>query len=182
MGRTMIAGFGNVLRGDDGFGVVVVQRLAELPRWQNCEEVVLLEVGTGGIHMAQELLGGYERLIIVDAMTRGGSPGSVYVLEVDGVEAAQRVDMHLIIPASALSVAKALGALPARVFMVGCEPAEVEELSLELSVPVREAVEVAIHRIHALIDSESLQSGRSGQSGCEDSAKLGASHARQESL
>jgi hydrogenase maturation protease len=150
--RTLIAGFGNVLRGDDGFGVEVLRRLRETGAAR--EDVELMDVGTGGIRLAQELLGRYDRLIIVDAMARGGAPGSVYVLEVDGVEAAQHVDMHLAIPAHALSIAKALGALPRRVFMVGCEPAEVDTMSLELTAPVREAVDSAVRHIHALLEKE----------------------------
>jgi hydrogenase maturation protease len=151
--RTLVAGFGNVLRGDDGFGIAVVHRLGEMRAWDE-RDVALMEIGTGGIRLAQELLAGYERLIIVDAMTRGGAPGSVYVLEVDGVEAAQGVDLHLAIPARALSVAKALGALPRRVFMVGCEPGEVDELSMELTPPVQGAVDVAIRHIHELLGTE----------------------------
>jgi hydrogenase maturation protease len=150
MPRTLIAGFGNVLRGDDGVGVEVVRQLEAL-REDDDGDVELLEVGTGGIYLAQELLSGYDRLIIVDAMRRGGAPGSLYVLEVDGVEAAERVDMHLAVPASALSVAKALGALPSRVFIVGCEPGEVDELSTELTPPVREAVGAAVRRVQELL-------------------------------
>ena len=147
--RTLIAGFGNVLRGDDGFGVEVIRRLREVDPPGGVVE--LMDVGTGGIRLAQELLSGYDRLIIVDAMTRDGVPGSVYVLEVDGVGPAERVDMHLTLPASALSAAKALGALPARVFMIGCEPSEVNELSTELTAPVRAAVDTAIRHIRALL-------------------------------
>jgi Ni,Fe-hydrogenase maturation factor len=36
-----------------------------------------MEVGTAGIRLAQELLTPYDRLVIVDAMTRGGAPGTV---------------------------------------------------------------------------------------------------------
>ena len=90
--RTLVAGFGNVLRGDDGFGVEVIRRLRE-----NGErpDVELMEVGTAGIRLAQELLTPYDRLIIVDAMARGGAPGSVYVTEVEDVESAGAIDMHL---------------------------------------------------------------------------------------
>ncbi len=149
MPRTLIAGFGNVLRGDDGFGVEVIHRLEAADVAD--EEVRLLEVGTGGLALAQELLAGYDRLIIVDAMTCGGAPGSVYVREVEGVEEATEIDMHLAVPARALSVAKALGALPERVFLIGCEPAEVDELMAELSAPVWSAVDVAIRHIHELV-------------------------------
>jgi hydrogenase maturation protease len=162
MPRTLIAGFGNVLRGDDGFGVEVVRRLGELRGGRDADgDVALLEVGIGGMHLAQELMSGYDRLIIIDAMTRGGAPGSVYVLEVNGVEPAERVDMHLAIPADALSVAKALGALPPRVLMIGCEPGEVDDLSTELTPPVREAVGAAVRHVHELLGWG--QAGEAGQ-------------------
>src|SRR5262245_49152920 len=125
--RTLVAGFGNVLRGDDGFGVEVIRRLRES---QPLEDVEVMEVGTAGIRLAQELLTPYDRVIIVDAMTRGGVPGTVYVSEVESVESAGDVDLHLAVPSRALAVAKALGALPGRVFIVGCEPADVDELTM----------------------------------------------------
>ena len=107
MPRTLIAGFGNVLRGDDGFGVEVVRRLAE--RGWASDAIELLDVGTGGIRLAQELQTRYDRLIIVDATTRGGAPGSVYTLIVDGVRHTREIDMHTTIPSRALEVAQALG-------------------------------------------------------------------------
>ena len=150
MARTLIAGFGNVLRGDDGFGVEVVHRLAEagVP-----EGVELLEVGTGGIRLAQELLGGYERLVIVDAMTRGGRPGSLYVLAVESIDPLTEVDLHMAVPSRALALARALGALPARVFMIGCEPSEVDELTMEMTPAVRDAVEPALARVREILSA-----------------------------
>jgi len=148
MPRTLIAGFGNALRGDDGFGVEVIRRLE---REQTLDESVsLLEVGTGGISLAQELLATYDRLIIVDAMARGGAPGTVYLLEVESVETASTVDPHLAVPARALSLAKALGVLPPAIFLVGCEPSSVDELSTELTPVVADAVDPVISHIAAL--------------------------------
>jgi hydrogenase maturation protease len=146
--RTLVAGFGNVLRGDDGFGVEVIRRLRESDRRADVE---LMEVGTAGIRLAQELLTPYERLIIVDAMTRGGPPGRVYVTEVHGVESAGDIDMHVAVPSRALAVAKALGGLPREVFIVGCEPAEVDELTTDLTPEVRAAVETALDHIRRLL-------------------------------
>ncbi len=147
--RTLVAGFGNVLRGDDGFGVEVIRRLQEsqLP----LADVELMEVGTAGIRLAQELLTPYDRLIIVDAMTRGGAPGTVYVSEVESVEPPGEVDLHLAIPSRALAVAKALGALPGRVFIVGCEPAEVDELTTVLTPAVGAAVDTALSHVRRLV-------------------------------
>ncbi|MGH7323906.1 MAG: hydrogenase maturation protease [Candidatus Rokuibacteriota bacterium] len=148
--RTLVAGFGNVLRGDDGFGVEVVRRLRE---HEPLPDVDLMEVGTAGIRLAQELLTPYDRLIIVDAMTRGGAAGTVYVMTVEAVESAGDVDLHLAVPSRALTVAKALGALPREVFIVGCEPGEVDELTLELTPAVETAVETALEHVRRLVGS-----------------------------
>ena len=109
--RTLVAGFGNVLRGDDGFGVAVIHRLqARGP----AAGVNVIEIGTAGIRLAQELLTPYDRLMIVDAMARGGAPGTVYVVAVERWRRPGEVDLHLAVPSRALAVAKALGALPRR--------------------------------------------------------------------
>jgi hydrogenase maturation protease len=150
--RTLVAGFGNVLRGDDGFGVEVIRRLREGGQGPDVE---LMEVGTAGIRLAQELLTPYERLIIVDAMTRGGLPGSVYVTEVEGVESSGDIDMHVAVPSRALAVAKALGGLPREVFIVGCEPAEVDELTTDLTPAVRAGVDTALGHIRRLLGTGS---------------------------
>ena len=145
--RTLVAGFGNELRSDDGFGVAVIHRLqARGP----VPGVNVVEIGTAGIRLAQELLTPYDRLVIVDAMARGGAPGTVYVVAVDAVEAAGEVDLHLAVPSRALAVAKALGALPREVFIVGCEPAEVDDLTTELTPAVRAAVDTALEHIDRL--------------------------------
>lgn len=147
--RTLVAGFGNVLRGDDGFGVEVVRRLQvdENPP----EGTELLEVGTGGIALAQALMSPYERLVVVDAMKRGGEPGTVYVLRVESVEALRSVDMHMAVPSRALGLAQAIGPLPPQIFMVGCEPADVDELEMSLSAPVQDAVGHAVQAIRRLV-------------------------------
>ena len=149
--RTLIAGFGNVLRGDDGFGVEVLRRLGE--RGIAGESVELLEVGTGGIRLAQELLTPFDRLIIIDATTRGGAPGSVYTLAIDGVLPTREIDLHTATPSRALEVAKALGPLPKEVYLVGCEPAvlETEDGAMGLSEPVRAAIPSAIEMVDTLI-------------------------------
>ena len=149
MTRTLIAGFGNVLRGDDGFGVEVLRRLAE--RGIASESIELLDVGTGGIRLAQELMSPYDKLIIIDAATRGGPPGSVYTLVVDGVRKTQEIDLHTVVPSRALEVAQALGPLPAQIFLVGCEPAVVDHWTLELSDVVAGAVDQAIQEVEKLL-------------------------------
>ncbi len=147
--RSLVAGFGNELRGDDGFGVAVLQRLeAVIPP---SGDVSLVVIGTAGIRLAQELIAGYDRVIVVDAMHRGGEVGTLYALHIDAVDTIERIDLHLAVPAKALALAKAVGVLPPEVYMVGCEAAEVDELTMDLTPSVREAVAAAVAQVCALL-------------------------------
>ena len=158
MKRVLIAGMGNVLRRDDGFGVEIANRLSAagtLPA-----NVKVIEVGIGGIHLVQELMGGYEALIIIDALERGSPPGTVHVLEADVPDLKswgddQRgdflADMHYTTPTKAMILAKALGVLPPIVYLVGCQPAEVDDFEIGMSAIVACAVDPTIRQIERLV-------------------------------
>ncbi|MCA1564383.1 MAG: hydrogenase maturation protease [Acidobacteria bacterium] len=162
--RILIAGVGNVLRGDDGFGVEVAQALG---RRNNLPHgVTVFEGGIAGIPLVQELMDGYDALIVADAVERGGAPGTIYLIEPDIIDPATMApaalhatlaDAHYTEPSQVLVLAKALGVLPPRVYVVGCQPAGYDELGAELSDEVRAAVGVALNRIEALIDTLNLQ-------------------------
>ena len=154
--RVLVVGFGNVLHGDDGFGVAVLQRLAGHPGLP--PGVTLLEVGIGGMSMIHALQDGYDVLLLVDAVDRGGPPGTTYLLEPDvpnlaAVPYAERqdflADMHLATPARALLLARALDVLPPSVYLLGCQPAAYADLDLGLSDPVAQAVETGVERLIA---------------------------------
>lgn len=158
MSKILIAGMGNILRRDDGFGVEVAKRLAAentLPAG-----VRVIEVGIGGIHLVQELMDGYEMLVVVNALERGSAPGTMHVLAAEVPDLAdwpevQRqdflADMHYTTPSKALILAKALGALPSKVFIVGCQPAEVDDLGIGLSEAVEQAVAETIRAIERIV-------------------------------
>lgn len=154
--RTLVAGMGNLLHGDDGFGVAVAQALAARPL---DPAVRLIEVGIGGMHLVQELMEGYGGLVILDAVHRGAEPGTVFLLRPEVPDLrdlpleerrAQLADMHYTVPSRALLMARALDVLPAHVWIVGCEP-EACELGIGLSKPVEDAVEEAAHLVERLI-------------------------------
>ena len=62
--QILVAGVGNLLRGDDGFGVEVARALEgrSLP-----PEVRVVETGIGGIHLVQEMLTPADALLVIDA-------------------------------------------------------------------------------------------------------------------
>jgi len=156
--QALVVGMGNVLRGDDGFGVEVAKRLQALPEVTARAKVI--ELGIGGVHLVQELMDGYDLLVIADAVDRGGAPGRLYVLELEvpstpsALEAWERdlTDMHEAVPGKALVMARAVGVLPGRVLLVGCQPERTDEVELGLSPVVQAAVGEAVARIRSLLD------------------------------
>ena len=143
MSRVLVACVGNVLRRDDGFGAAVAARLeGRLPAG-----VELVETGIGGVALVQELLGGCDGLVLVDAVDQGAEPGTVFRIEPEVGEAAHVPGVHLANPERVLTMAKAMGALPDRLAIVGCQPSDVDELGEGLSLPVARAVPVAARAV-----------------------------------
>ena len=145
-GRVIIGCVGNVLRGDDGFGPAVAERLTDLP-----DGVEVVETGIGGIALLQELIAGCDGLILIDAVDRGEKPGTVFVIEPEVMDGEHVADVHLANPERVLTMAKAMGALPERLLIVGCQPAEVDELERELSPAVARAVEPVAARVRGAV-------------------------------
>lgn len=159
MTRVLVAGMGNVLRTDDGFGVEVARCLVE--RTTLPAEAHVIEVGIGGIHLVQELMSGYDALVVIDAMERGSVPGTIHVLEAEVPDLATwpddergdfLADMHYTTPSKALILARALGVLPRTVCIVGCQPFDANDMGIGLSEPVQRAVTVAAREVEARIE------------------------------
>lgn len=150
--RILVAGIGNVFFGDDGFGVAVAQRLAASALPPGVEAV---DYGIRGMDLAYALRD-YDVAILVDAVPRGGPPGTVYVIEPDTGIAETGPDAHAMDPVKVLALARGLGDPLPRVLVVGCEPAHVPDadgdLSAELSEPVRAALDGAVRTVESLLD------------------------------
>jgi hydrogenase maturation protease len=159
--RVLIAGIGNIFLGDDGFGVEVVGRLSgrRLP-----EGVEVVDFGIRGMDLAYALHEDYDLVVFVDATPRGGEPGTVYLIEPE-IEEDEPVslDTHGMDPVKVIRLARALGARPARTLVIGCEPQVIpgrrggsqthpyDDILMELSEPVRAAVEEAAKLVESLV-------------------------------
>jgi hydrogenase maturation protease len=67
--RVLVAGVGNLFLGDDGFGPEAAQPAGAVTLPDGVEVV---DYGIRGMHLAYDLLAGYDALVIVDAVPRGG--------------------------------------------------------------------------------------------------------------
>jgi hydrogenase maturation protease len=147
--RTLIAGVGNVFFGDDGFGCAVARRLAREPL---PEGVSVVDFGIRGVHLAYELTSGWDRAIIVDAVSRGGDPGTLYVIDPALDLAAGAVaDGHGLDLGAVLAMTRTLGAPPPGLRVVGCEAAELVE-RIGLSDTLEQAVEAATTLLRHMLE------------------------------
>lgn len=69
-----VIGIGNILRRDDGIGVILVNKLRE----EKLPDIACIDAGIGIIHLLPSLLK-YRSVIIVDAVEFNGEPGETKV-------------------------------------------------------------------------------------------------------
>lgn len=141
--KILIAGVGNRLMGDDGFGPRVIDLLSSAPLPENVEA---RDIGTAGLTIATDL-DEYDLVVFVDSVNIEGKPGQLYksgiMVEEEEGDAAElsRFTLHEVGLEGLLKFAKAIGALPPRVILIGCKPK-----ALGPSLKLSPEVEDALHR------------------------------------
>ena len=156
--KILIAGVGNVLRADDAFGVELAHKMQAMTLPKG---VTVVETGIGGMALVQELQLGYDALVVADCVDLGRPPGHVMmilpdVIDVHALSLEERMDMladmHLATPERVFMLSKALGVLPEKLLMVGCQPEDPETPGKAMSETVTRAIDVAINEILRHID------------------------------
>jgi len=153
--QILVAAVGNVWLRDDGFGAEVAKRLGEreLPLG-----VQVFDFGAGGLDLAYEVMRGYDALVLIDISRQGGEAGTLYVMEADEtsvggpIEDGEVIDPHGMDPQTVLRFVKAVGGWPGKVVVVACEPADVGDMGIGLSVPVAAAVDRAVDVVVETVD------------------------------
>jgi hydrogenase maturation protease len=162
-GRILIAGVGNIFRGDDAFGCEVVRRLATRAL---APGVRVADFGIHGHDLAYAILDGYDAVILVDAVARGGEPGTLYALELDPNEPADPPRLtggHAIDLPAVFRIVRAMGGTFPPVCLVGCDPGDLgpeDEGAMGLSEPVAAAVDRAVGQVEALLTDLLAELGR----------------------
>ncbi|GLZ44151.1 peptidase M52 [Actinomycetospora sp. NBRC 106375] len=146
--RILVAGVGNVFFSDDGFGSEVARRLLAAGGLPAGVEVV--DVGIRGMHLAYQVLEGYDVLVVVDAHPGGRAPGTLTLHEHDlaGAGGDAAFDPHGMEPDAVLDLVGALArgvdaSELRRVLVLGCEPATTGA-GMGLTPPVAAAVDDAV--------------------------------------
>jgi coenzyme F420 hydrogenase subunit delta len=133
----VIAGCGNPLFADDGFGPAVIE---ELKRLQLPDNVKAIDAGLGGPHFIFTLLDDSvtKKLIILDAVDVGAEPGTLVELSVDDLPPGRYIDIHswdLMEPLQVLKDA-------IDITIVGCQPRRMTAPDMEIGLT--EEVKMAI--------------------------------------
>jgi len=152
----LVACIGNIFQGDDAFGCEVAKVLAKRPLSNG---VRIVDFGIRGLDLAYALLDAPDLTIMVDAVSRGGEPGTLYTIEPnldDGAAGERTLDAHCMDPLRVLRSVKAMGGRLKRLLLVGCEPADLggEEGRMGLTPPVSGAIEPAAVIVESLIEKE----------------------------
>jgi len=154
LGRKIaVIGIGNLLLRDEGVGVHVVNELLGLQLPDNVE---VYDCGTGGLSIL-DLLDGFDKAIIVDAVRCGEEPGTIHRLRLDekgtANSLAKIISLHELDFFAALKIGWEAYKLPGEIIMIGVEPKAIE-LGLNLSPEVEKSIPKVVHLIFEEIRSK----------------------------
>ena len=152
--RILVLGIGNILWADEGFGVRVVEALAEghdLPA-----RVTLLDGGTQGLYLLPYLEDA-DAVVVVDAIDYGFAPGTLHVIRgeaVPAVLAARKLSLHQTGFQELLALMALRGRPPTRLVLVGVQPARLDDYGGGLTEAVAAQVAPAVATVIALLAEE----------------------------
>lgn len=143
--RVLVLGIGNILLGDEGIGVRVVEALSA--RYRFPEGVQVVDGGTAGMGLL-DLIAGQSHVIIVDAVKGGAEPGTIVRLEGDAVPVGfrQRVSPHSLGLGDVLALLAILDQAPQQLVVIGIEPAGLD-FGVELSPIVASHLETLVNAV-----------------------------------
>jgi len=154
--QILIASIGNIFLGDDAFGCEVSRELSALTL---PSKVRVRDYGIRGLDLAYALLDPWQAVILIDALPRGETPGTLYIFEPDlaGLTSPESeppaIDAHSMDPVKVLRLAASMGDISSNIYLLGCEPEDCggEEGRMGLSPAVANAIPQALHMIDRLL-------------------------------
>jgi hydrogenase maturation protease len=147
--RTVVIGLGNPLMGDDGLGLVALERLQAT--YTVPPEVELVDGGTWGMNLLP-LIEDADELILIDAIHAGVEPGTAVRLERSRLPRylATKISPHQVDLRDVLGLAELRGTLPPNTVALGLQPESVElrnALSDRLRGRVDDLVTMVAHEL-----------------------------------
>ncbi len=142
--KILVLGIGNILWGDEAFGVRAVEAFHR--RFVAPENVTVLDGGTQGLYLVH-FVADADHLLVFDAIDYGLEPGALKIVRDDEVPkftGSKKMSLHQTGFQEVLSAADLLGRYPQRLALIGCQPLDLEDWGGPLTEPVRAALEPAL--------------------------------------
>jgi len=151
--NTLILGLGNILLGDEGVGVRIVEELER--RQQLPGDVTLVDGGTSGMELL-DIIAQCDHLIVCDAISADQAPGSVLRMDDDAVPAffQTRLSPHQLGLCDLLAALRLIDAAPSRLTLFGVVPVRLD-IGTELSGAARRALEQVVGLVHGELGADS---------------------------
>jgi hydrogenase maturation protease len=144
--NTLVLGIGNILLRDEGAGIHVVTRLEK----EGFTGADLIDGGTGGFHLLG-LLQDYRWVIVTDASLDQHPAGHVRVLHPKYArDFPVQLSAHEIGLKDLLDAVYLLGNAP-EIYLVAISIKDFQELGMELSQEVEEAIPLAAEKVKELV-------------------------------
>jgi hydrogenase maturation protease len=141
--KILVVGIGNLLCRDEGVGVHVIH---EMQSMQLPGHIELLDIGTSTMDLIS-YLEGVKKLIIIDAMKAGGTPGTIYKCGPEDLlpKGEGSVSLHDMGVVETLTMAKKMG-MEMNTVIIGVEP-KVLDWGMELSEEVKTKIPVIVEAV-----------------------------------
>ncbi|NYT27472.1 MAG: HyaD/HybD family hydrogenase maturation endopeptidase [Candidatus Thiodubiliella endoseptemdiera] len=154
--KVLILGIGNILWADEGFGVRTVEEINK--QYEFDKEVLLMDGGTLGLYLIQHVQA-CDLLIVFDAIDYDLKPGTMKLIhdeEVPKFMGVKKMSLHQTGFQEVLSTAELTGETPDHIFLIGVQPAQLDDFGGSLNEVVKEQIQPAINACLKYLDSYSV--------------------------
>ena len=144
----LVLGIGNILLGDEGIGIHVIQKLQENSL---SDKVELLDGGTCGANF-MDVLADRQKVVVIDAVHANHKPATVLRFNADDLEKpnCESLSLHDVGLGETLMMTKQLGCAPKDVVVIGIVPKNIQAgltLSPEIATLIPKIIELVLEEI-----------------------------------
>jgi hydrogenase maturation protease len=151
--KILILGLGNSVVTDDSVGLRVVQQLQ--PLLADRPEIEVAEDCWGGLRLMERMIG-FDRAIVIDAICTGSPPGTIHLLNADGIATQRSASAHDVNLATALELGRRVDAhLPQNehIRIVGIEAEDILTFGEQCTPAVEAAIPRAVETVLQILST-----------------------------
>lgn len=150
--KIVVLGIGNLLLKDEGVGIHLINLLRETS--QGYPNVELIDAGTSVD--IPDIVSGVDKLIILDAVAGGNTPGTIYHFDIDQIQLERNspLSLHEMGVLDSLRMLTLTGERPKSVTIIGVEP-KLIDWGMELSPEIQDKLPQILKLIYDEIDKTS---------------------------